>query len=280
VSRAAWEAVGGFCETIRSGGDQDFSWRLEAAGWSIELRDSAVVGHLHQERLRPALRKFVRYGAGAAWLDRRHPTASSLRPPLIRGVARAAVGAIVWALVRRPERAAFKVIDGLIILAVNLGYLLENRPPAPPDPARPPRDGRLFIADEAPSPTFGNDIASAKRIEALRRAAAPRADAVRRAPVVFSEDDGHGRRALDLAWLALRRPARVAIEAARDLQPQSDGPSVRDLACMARRTLRFDADPRLVARGPEAIATAKRLSSLVGARNGPNAEAAKALARR
>ncbi|HEY7623103.1 MAG TPA: glycosyltransferase family 2 protein [Solirubrobacteraceae bacterium] len=129
VRRAAWAAVGGFCEGIRSGGDRDFCWRLQEAGWSLGYSETAAVDHIHPDRLRPALRKFVRYGAGAAWLSRRHPSLGSTRPPLVAGLGRAIAGALVWTLTLKPRRAALKLLDGLVIIAMNIGYLHDNRPP-------------------------------------------------------------------------------------------------------------------------------------------------------
>jgi GT2 family glycosyltransferase len=261
VRRSAWQSVGGFCETVRSGGDRDFSWRLGAAGWSIELRDDAAVAHLHQEHWRPAMRKFVRYGAGAAWLARRHPSASSMRPPLGRGVGRAVVGTAVWLATRRPERAAFKAIDGAAIVALNLGYLLENRPP----PAAAATNGRaagpVVIADEAPGSAAG-DLSAAARVEALRRPSAPHAEQLRGVPVVFAEDDGNGRRLLDLAYLALRRPTAVGAEALRDARGAR--PALHEVASIARRLLDDDAAAQPVARGPEARAVLERVTALIG----------------
>ena len=38
VRAAAFEQVGGFYEGVRAGEDTDFSWRIQAAGWRLELR--------------------------------------------------------------------------------------------------------------------------------------------------------------------------------------------------------------------------------------------------
>src|SRR6185437_14480171 len=43
------------------------------AGWEIESRDGALVTHTSRSRLSKLLRQRARMGAGAAWLDARHP---------------------------------------------------------------------------------------------------------------------------------------------------------------------------------------------------------------
>jgi hypothetical protein len=73
VRREAFAAVGGFVETIRSGGDADLCFRLRAAGRRLEARPDASVVHHNRTTLRALGRQVARHGAGAAWLDRRHP---------------------------------------------------------------------------------------------------------------------------------------------------------------------------------------------------------------
>ena len=41
VRRAAFEQIGGFYEGVRAAEDTDFSWRLQQAGWRLELRRGA-----------------------------------------------------------------------------------------------------------------------------------------------------------------------------------------------------------------------------------------------
>ena len=69
VRRAAWESVGGFQEGVRSGGDAEFSWRLQDAGWSLGYAPQAVVEHRHRETVRQLSRQAARYGAGRAWVN-------------------------------------------------------------------------------------------------------------------------------------------------------------------------------------------------------------------
>src|SRR2546421_1796924 len=72
VRRAAWDSVGGFLEGVRSGGDTDFCWRLQAAGWRLGYRPAARVVHHNREALRAFVRVMGRYAAGRAWLRRRY----------------------------------------------------------------------------------------------------------------------------------------------------------------------------------------------------------------
>jgi GT2 family glycosyltransferase len=73
VRRTAFEAVGGFAEGIRSGGDADLCWRLQDAGWTIEHRPRAIVAHEHRATIRALLRQAARTAAGTRWLEARHP---------------------------------------------------------------------------------------------------------------------------------------------------------------------------------------------------------------
>jgi GT2 family glycosyltransferase len=129
VRRAAFEALGGFAEGIRSGGDADLCWRLQDAGWTIEHRQHAIVAHEHRATVRALVRQAARTAAGTRWLEQRHPgfhaTAGGGRR-----AARALAGIVGWPLRGRPERAAFKAIELLVIATEHLGRLAGNaRPP-------------------------------------------------------------------------------------------------------------------------------------------------------
>ncbi len=128
VRRAAFEAVGGFEEGIRSGGDIDLSRRLGAAGWAVEHRPGAVVAHRHPDTLAAFVGMVARYGAGARWLNERYP-GSSPRWPLIRGLRGTARDTAALAIRGRLESALFRVVDGLGLMAHNLGYRASNRAP-------------------------------------------------------------------------------------------------------------------------------------------------------
>ena len=126
VRREAFDGSGGFAEGIRSGGDADLCWRLQDAGWSIEHRPSAIVGHEHRSTVRALLRQSARTAAGTRWLEARHPgfhaTAGSGRR-----AARALAGTVAWPLRGKPERGAYKAIELLVIGTEHVGRLAGNR---------------------------------------------------------------------------------------------------------------------------------------------------------
>jgi glycosyltransferase involved in cell wall biosynthesis len=126
VRRAAFEGLGGFLEGIRSGGDIDLSRRLRAAGWSVQRRQAAVVEHRDREGLLGFLGMIARYGAGARWLNRRYPGSSPRWPLLVglRGAGRDVAGLLAR---RQFEPAVYRAIDGLGLVAHNVGYLATNR---------------------------------------------------------------------------------------------------------------------------------------------------------
>ena len=123
--RAAFEEVGGFAEGIRSGGDVDFSRRLQRARWRIDRRPDALVEHQHRERLLPFLVTIARYGAGSRWLNTRYPGYSP-RWPLTRELGRAIRDAAMLVGRGRGEEGVFRALDGLGLLAHNLGYVAGN----------------------------------------------------------------------------------------------------------------------------------------------------------
>jgi GT2 family glycosyltransferase len=125
VRRAAFTQVAGFAEGIRSGGDLDLCRRLRLAGWRLELRPDALVHHRHRETLASLMGAVARYAAGARWLNRRYP-GSAPRWPLARGLRGAALDAARAAARGRWEPAAYRGIDGLGLIAHNVGYLASN----------------------------------------------------------------------------------------------------------------------------------------------------------
>jgi GT2 family glycosyltransferase len=132
VRRATWEELGGFREGVRSGADVEFCWRAQEGGWELEHRPSARVEHMHVERLRPMLRKTVRWSAGRAWVNARYPGAFP-RPRLAKELVRSAGGALVWTLRGRFEPALFKLIDGAWVLADFYGYVAGDNRAVPKD---------------------------------------------------------------------------------------------------------------------------------------------------
>jgi GT2 family glycosyltransferase len=115
VRRSAFEAVGGWPEPIRSGGDADLCWRLAAAGWALEERPAARVRHRSRTTLPALLGQLHRHGSGMAWLDERWP--GSFPTPRPRELA----GRVK--LLRSRDGA----IDFLALWARDLGRLRANR---------------------------------------------------------------------------------------------------------------------------------------------------------
>ena len=97
VRRAAFEQVGGFYEGVRAGEDTDFSWRIQAAGWRLELRSEASVEHRYRTTLRDLRSQWRGYAAGRAWLARRYDGFEP-EPALRRASSRA------WRRLRRAPR--------------------------------------------------------------------------------------------------------------------------------------------------------------------------------
>jgi GT2 family glycosyltransferase len=125
VRRRAFEEIGGFAEGIRSGGDVDFSRRLQRAGWTIDRRPAALVEHRHRERLIPFLAAIARYAAGSRWLNTRYPGYSP-RWPLPKQLALSARDAAALVARGRREEGVFRALDGLGLVAHNVGYLASN----------------------------------------------------------------------------------------------------------------------------------------------------------
>jgi GT2 family glycosyltransferase len=214
VRRAAWEEVGGFFEGLRSGGDQDFCWRIQDAGWTLEYREPAAVEHRHRERVRPLLRQMARYSAAIAWMERRAP-GSSPRQPVARRLARAAIGAAAWSFAGRRERALFKLLDGAVVLAEGGGYLLSNDAPSGSGSASGAASvtgaARVgLVVGEFPTAAtaaLARSFPVPPAIEATRRPERPDREAARGLRARYAEDDGILRRAAARA-LGTTPPAR------------------------------------------------------------------------
>lgn len=125
VRRVAFEEVGGFAPGIRSAGDVDLCWRLGDAGWEIDRRSEAAVEHHHREDLASFLAMVARYGAGSRWLNQRRPGAAP-RWPLVSGLAGSARDVAGHLARGRLEPALFRAIDGLGLIAHNVGYRASN----------------------------------------------------------------------------------------------------------------------------------------------------------
>jgi len=123
VRRAAFEAVGGFRDDIRSGGDADLCVRLRAAGWALERSDGARAVHRSRTSVAALLRQRARVGAGARWLEERYPGFAPRRP-----LARSVAGDLRRATRAARDRAPLDALQALGDAAFQIGWRLPNRP--------------------------------------------------------------------------------------------------------------------------------------------------------
>jgi len=128
VRRDAFRAIGGFIENIRSGGDADLCFRLQAAGWELERRQQAVAVHRNRRRLGSLLMQKARHGSGAAWLERRHPGTFPRRH--LSGLAwwslRQAAGSLAPSGADANRSRATTLVDVAAVWAFELGRLRPN----------------------------------------------------------------------------------------------------------------------------------------------------------
>ena len=125
IRRKTFDELGGFADGIRSAGDVDFCWRMREAGWELEQRPAARVEHHHREDLGSFLAMIARYGAGSCWLNERHPGAAP-RWPLVHGLIGSAWDVSGHLIRGRVEPAIFRALDGLGLIAHNVGYRAGN----------------------------------------------------------------------------------------------------------------------------------------------------------
>jgi cellulose synthase/poly-beta-1,6-N-acetylglucosamine synthase-like glycosyltransferase len=130
VRRTAFEAIGGFRDGVRSGGDADLCYRLAGAGWELEARPGAAVLHRNRQTVPRLLAQRARHGAGAAWLASEHPGALPRRSwPGLAWWATRRLGSGVAALARGDrDEALLCLLDGPAVWAFELGRLIPNRP--------------------------------------------------------------------------------------------------------------------------------------------------------
>jgi GT2 family glycosyltransferase len=74
VTKAAFEAIGGFDPVFRTAGDDvDFCWRLRNAGYRLGFAPGAFVWHWRRPTLRGFLRQQIGYGRAERLLIAKHP---------------------------------------------------------------------------------------------------------------------------------------------------------------------------------------------------------------
>jgi hypothetical protein len=265
VRRSTFEAVGGFFEGVRAAEDTDFTWRLQAAGWRLEVRPEAWVEHRYRTTLLELRRQWRGYAAGRAWLGRRYEGFAP-RPAVARAWARGRArvsGGVVpprGAAVGQAPRS-FLALDALLSLDELAGLALSNRP----GPHSPESAEVVLVADRFPTrddPLV--ELAGALdrvRVEALARPDVPDLAAYRGLRIEYVEDDGLAARGLAMAWLLLRHPLRCVWDLLR--RDRGDLP-LRTLAAVAWR-LERDAGARVHGLGGEQPRRlAARLAALTG----------------
>ena len=132
--RAAFDQVGGFDERARAAEDADLTYRLRAAGWEVERRESATVIHATRATLRGFLLQQAVWGAGGAWIHRRYPGSVPLvgKAGFVRWAARSTLGGLARAVrTRDRDLALLAVMRPLEALAWEFGRLLPNERPVP-----------------------------------------------------------------------------------------------------------------------------------------------------
>lgn len=244
VRRRAFEAVGGFREDVRSGGDADLCFRLRRAGWTLELRADARVTHRTRASLGSMARQRARHGSGSAWLEREYPGSSPPSPLL--GLAwwtakRLSVAAGQWLRGAR-DQAAQTALDPISSWAFELGRQLPNHVRL----ERPAGGLRLAaITDVFPvlSETFVfNEVEELTRqghevlVEATGRP--PEAEDPRARAVSYLEDDPLAAKLAAFAELALRHPWGVLRDCVSRSRWRAEEP-VRPLRALALRARRL-----------------------------------------
>ncbi len=282
VRRAAFEQVGGFYEGVRAAEDTDFSWRLQQAGWRLELRRGAQVEHRYRATLGELRRQWRGYAAGRAWLARRYDgfepepavrrafgralahthvrgrsggsrpsgTSVAVRP---RGAPAVSAGAL--------ERGRYLALDALLSADELAGLVLSNRP------ARRPRTVAdvVVVADRFPARgdplvEFARALDGA-RVEASARPERPDPELAGALGIDYREDDGIAARAAALVALFVRHPLRCAGDV---LSRRPGEPPLSALAPAVRRLAR-DGQARVhPLGGSETRVTARRIARLAG----------------
>ena len=269
VRRVAFEQVGGFYEGVRAAEDTDFSWRLQEAGWRLELRRGAPVEHRYRATLGELRKQWRGYAAGRAWLARRYDGFEP-QPAVSRGLGRlrrSGPSAVVSSRgapavnAGRGERVRYLAIDALLSADELAGMALSNRPRG----AERKAAGVVVVADRFPvrgDPLveFARALDGA-RVEAAARPESPDSEVVRAFDIDYREDEGIAARAVALAALFMRHPLRAASDVSRRRRGELP------LSALAPAVRRLKRDPRARVHalgGGETRVTASRIARLAG----------------
>lgn len=277
VRRAAFEQIGGFYEGVRAAEDTDFSWRLQQAGWRLELRRGAQVEHRYRATLRELRRQWRGYAAGRAWLARRYDgftpepavtrAAGRARRRML-GPPRAAIGpggagarAAPPVSAGRLERGQYLALDALLSIDELAGLALSNRPSGrAKTPAEVVVVADRFPVRNDPLAEFARTLGHA-RVEAAARPDSPCPVVSAALRIDYREDDGIAARVGALLMLIVRHPLRCLGDV---LARKPGAPGLLELA---PAVLRLQRDPRALVHaigGEELRATARRLARLAG----------------
>ncbi len=278
VRREAFEQVGGFFEGLRAAEDTDFSWRLQQAGWRLELRPEARVEHRYRTTLSELRRQWRGYAAGRAWLARRYEdfapqpavarAARRLRGRLGSPVSRSR-GSDTGPRAASPaqggpvERGRYLAIDALLAGEELAGFVLSNRPSdalSHNGPARVVLVAERFPALGDPLIDFARALAGA-RVEAFARPETVATGASRDLTINYREDDGGMLRGLSAARLFLRHPICCLLDVVG--REPGDAP-LSALAPAVRRLQREPAARVHPLGGGQAQVVARRMAALAG----------------
>lgn len=81
VRKAAFDAIGGFDEDMRTAEDLDLSWRLQLAGFDLAANPAALVHVRHRATLRGVYRQAYGYGSNHRRLMHKYALVFSTHPP-------------------------------------------------------------------------------------------------------------------------------------------------------------------------------------------------------
>jgi GT2 family glycosyltransferase len=130
--REAFEAVGGFRDSIRAGEDADLTYRLRAAGWGLERREAASVVHASRRTARDLAVQWLGFGSAGAWLEKTYPGSfpARRRPGLVWWGLRFVASGLLRAGRRRDRDIALRaVFEPLEQLSYEFGRSLPNERP-------------------------------------------------------------------------------------------------------------------------------------------------------
>lgn len=250
VRRAVFVQLGGFVEGLRTAEDTDFSWRLQRAGYGLELRQQAKVEHHYRARLSQLRAQWRAYAAGRAWLGRRYidfEPQPAVRRVLARIRRRATAPSEATAR-RRPglsgaadgrlERTVYLALDAELALEELVGLLLSNRPSQRQAPRRAP--AVVWVAERFSAKQDRlrelESIFGYPRIEAGSRPESPSSGPAAEFEVRWREDDGTALRVGSLALLVCGHPLRCAFDR---IGRSLDAPSLAAIAPAALRVRRL-----------------------------------------